>query len=558
KGSNSSAKGKGKGKEAKEREEGKAQGTAPFGRRMHWVQPQYQQPEHDTVFGDADAAFDLDTDALASLLNGTRTNTAPKSRASHQKKTEGIKVLDASRAQNIAIVLSKLPVSSEDVCEALGTLDFSRLALSDDMVELLTSVLPTPEETQKLQSHKDCPEQLRDIEQKVLPFCFLPRATARLRLFRFAASHAESAATYLQRCRTLDLAAMEVKSSQELRKVLALILRIGNYINHGMKDMGGGAFAFSIETLAAITSFRLGSMSTLQFLCVTFRRANPSFCDLLQTSLKDVPKAAREKSLHLKSCIQAFQKEADFAEREVSLMPEDQLASEVTSRLLQDLHAEALELENSLATAFGKCDEVQEYLCTSEDKANDAAPPPYENLFLHLSDFLESFRKAWKETEPVPSQKSRLQSKQKTRQQREPSEKLQDGVSSKIMAKASLPICRRAYPDSKEPLPERESAKSLRQVDAAQELVSSTHAKQGPFWAVDLDVEALLSDIFANDGDGEEVVTSEATPGSVRDHSRSFGCASTDQASKKHLSGKPCIQVREDVNVDDLIDSIFD
>ena len=34
------------------------------------VQPQYQQPEHDTVFGDADAAFDLDTDALASLLNG--------------------------------------------------------------------------------------------------------------------------------------------------------------------------------------------------------------------------------------------------------------------------------------------------------------------------------------------------------------------------------------------------------------------------------------------------------------------------------------------------------
>ena len=468
------------------------------------------------------------------------------------------KVLDASRAQNIAIVLSKLPVSSEDVCEALGTLDFSRLALSDDMVELLTSVLPTPEETQKLQSHKDCPEQLRDIEQKVLPFCFLPRATARLRLFRFAASHAESAATYLQRCRSLDLAAMEVKSSQELRKVLALILRIGNYINHGMKDMGGGAFAFSIETLAAITSFRLGSMSTLQFLCVTFRRANPSFCDLLQMSLKDVPKAAREKSLHLKSCIQAFQKEVDFAEREVSLMPEDQLASEVTSRLLQDLHAEALELENSLATAFGKCDEVQEYLCTSEDKANDAAPPPYENLFLHLSDFLESFRKAWKETEPVPSQKSRLQSKQKTRQQREPSEKLQDGVSSKIMAKASLPICRRAYPDSKEPLPERESAKSLRQVDAAQELVSSTHAKQGPFWAVDLDVEALLSDIFANDGDGEEVVTSEATPGSVRDHSRSFGCASTDQASKKHLSGKPCIQVREDVNVDDLIDSIFD
>ena len=37
----------------------------------HEVQPRYSQPAHETVFGDADAAVDLDTDALASLLNGT-------------------------------------------------------------------------------------------------------------------------------------------------------------------------------------------------------------------------------------------------------------------------------------------------------------------------------------------------------------------------------------------------------------------------------------------------------------------------------------------------------
>ena len=41
------------------------------------------------------------------------------------------------------------------------------------MVELLTSVLPTQEETQKLKSHKDCPEHLRDIEQKVCLSVFL-------------------------------------------------------------------------------------------------------------------------------------------------------------------------------------------------------------------------------------------------------------------------------------------------------------------------------------------------------------------------------------------------
>ncbi|CAE7720910.1 FMNL2 [Symbiodinium sp. CCMP2592] len=186
---------------------------------MHWVQPQYKQPERETVFGDADAGMDLDTDALASLLNCAPSSL--KRCAPQRKWKEGVKVLEDTRAQNIAIGLRRQP-PPKDICEAFATLELSRLALSDDLVELITNVLPTPEETQKLKIHQDSPENLRDIEQKVLPFCFLPRATARLRVFRFAALHTESAAMYLQRCQTLHLAATEARSSQELRRVLAV------------------------------------------------------------------------------------------------------------------------------------------------------------------------------------------------------------------------------------------------------------------------------------------------------------------------------------------------
>ncbi|CAJ1421198.1 unnamed protein product [Effrenium voratum] len=395
-------KGKGKGppkgkgnKEAGEKEaKPKASAApAPFGRRMHWVQPRYSQPDHDTVFGEA-PAIDFDADVLASLMSGEGKGGG-KRRSSIQKKADGIKVLDASRAQNIAIVLSKLPVTSVDLCDALECLDFGRLALSDDLVELLSGVLPTFEETQKLKVHKDAPEVLRDIEQKVLPFCFLPRATARLRLLQLASSHADTAQLLQQRCLHLKDAATEAMTSRELRQVFTIILRVGNYINHGMKV--GGASGFSIETLPAITSFKLGNVSTLHFLCSTLRQAHPNFADLLASSLRNIPAAAREKSSNLRSSVQAFQQEVDFADRELQHI-EDGTALASMQLLAGDLHREQDELQEALTDAFEACNKSQRYFCTEE--AQNGTTPPYENFFQHLATFLESLRKAWQETEP--------------------------------------------------------------------------------------------------------------------------------------------------------------
>ena len=450
----------------------------------------------------------------------------------------------------MAIVLSKLPVSSEELCEALGSLEFSRLALSDDMVELLTSVLPTQEEAAKLKSYKDSTELLRDIEQKVLPLCFLPRAPARLRLFRLAASHADTATIYRRRCQTLNCAAVEAKSSQELRKVLAMILRIGNYINHGMKDVSGGsggARAFSIETLAAITSFKLGNMSTLQFICMTLRRANPVFLEALCTSLRHIPAAAREKSAQLKSCIQTFMTEVNFVEREVLQLSDDQPASHAMGALLHDLRSEVADLQSAVAAAFDECKEAQEYFCTCEEKPQESAPPPYENLFLHLSDFLESLRKAWKETEPAPSQNGSLQPKQRLRKRRDSDKPKPE----KGAIKASLTSCVRAFPDPAAGRFAPEVSTDCRQVEQAQKQVPNEVDKPGTFWQMDLDVDALLYDIFATQADEK---SSQPTVEAANRH--------RDQAADvdRRLASSTQTQTANEmqINVDDLIDSIFD
>ncbi|CAK9106689.1 unnamed protein product [Durusdinium trenchii] len=384
---------------------------------MHWVHPRYSAPEHATVF-DAEKA-PVDFDALQSLLSGGLATSVRK--RGPVRKTEGIKVLDASRAQNMAIVLSKLPVSSYELCDALIHLDFS-LAISEDLVELLFGVLPTPEECEKLRPHASSPDALRDIEQKVLPFCSLPRAHARLRLLRLSSSHCSACAALQLRCETLRSAAAEAIGSHELRQVLAVILLIGNYINHGTKgSTDGGAQGFAIETLPAISNFKLGNVSTLHFLCLTLRRSSDSFCEDLMQSLPHVTAAGREKSCALKQSVQQFKQELDFAQRELQHFHEAVDEENNTGHtagvdvgplqaLVAELHLESEALQKQLASAFEHCGELQRYFCTEEPTSGGV--PAFENFFQCLQDFLDTFRKAWRETAPVPDRalRARLRS----------------------------------------------------------------------------------------------------------------------------------------------------
>ncbi|CAL1126399.1 unnamed protein product [Cladocopium goreaui] len=168
-----------------------------------------------------------------------------------------------------------------------------------------------------------------------------------------------------------------------------------NYINHGSKNGDDGAArGFSIETLPAITSFKLGNMSTLQFLCVTFRRSQPNFFDTLLSTLPHVTVAAREKSANLKSSIQQFRQELEFAERELHQLEkqEGELSAKESMRVLvSQLQREVDELTEAVDTAFERCVELQKYFCTED---SSSSTPVFENFFQCLHDFLETLRKA--------------------------------------------------------------------------------------------------------------------------------------------------------------------
>eukprot|EP00931_Biecheleriopsis_adriatica_P038860 TRINITY_DN22228_c0_g1_i1.p1 TRINITY_DN22228_c0_g1~~TRINITY_DN22228_c0_g1_i1.p1 ORF type:complete len:1950 (+),score=485.05 TRINITY_DN22228_c0_g1_i1:66-5915(+) len=388
-------------------------GEAPFGRRMHWVGVNYEEPESSSVFGDLTSNVGFDSDLLKAMLSSEAKQKTASMRKSIAKKPQGIAVLDATRAQNIAIVLNKLQVNSQDFCKCLRDLDFSNDRISNDDVELLIQVLPTPDESKKLLEHQSKVDELRDVEQNVMPFCLLHKSVVRLKLMKFSKTHATNFVSLKQRCEVLKAAAEEVRSSAQFRELLGLILHVGNFINHGVQEVFAGTVrAFAIDSLSSLASFKTGAVSTLHFLCLSKFSSDPDFFKALKSGLANVHEAARETHALLKSTVEAFEKEVEFARLQAKtlLKPEEGEAGQdgpspdVEERmrvLMGELDGETAELKGALAQATEACIDTQKYFAVSE-KAQ-ANLPPSEVFFGQIASFLDQLGAAWGEIQKNPS-----------------------------------------------------------------------------------------------------------------------------------------------------------
>lgn len=395
---------------AKAKAEAKAKDLAdgPFSRKLHWVQPTYEEPEGQTIFGELQDSFNFDPTLLEKMF-GQQDKKGARRKSVVGMKASGVVVLDANRAQNMAIVLQKVQLPTSEICECLQDLDFSHPRLSIDNVELLMTAMPTPEETKKLLEHRNKIHELRDIEQKIMPFCLLPRSTPRLKLLKLALSHPATYKGLLQRCTVLIKAAEEARKSKELRSVLSVVLKVGNFINHGAKELRaeGAARAFAIESLHTLASYKVGTVSVMHFICLNILNSDESFLQKLKQSMLHIPAAAKENSLTLKGAIEAFGVEMGFARREMEQVQAgdgDAAVQERMAALVQDLTEETDELRTEVERMLKLGNDVQKYFNISDKKVRGQAQkiPPIEQFFDHLATFLNNFEFAWLAVENDP------------------------------------------------------------------------------------------------------------------------------------------------------------
>lgn len=381
--------------------------AAPFGRKLHLIDASYESPNANSVFGSA-CSVEIDTSLLSEvLLKGGTSPSSPSRtrRASNPKEEEEIRVFSASRAQNTAILLRKLPISVAAICEHALMASFSpATGLRAEDLELLLAKFPTPEEAKKLLEHVNNVEALRDVEREILPLCSIPGAERRLRLFHAALVHGEQYKRIFDGFQCIFSAAEEITRSKRLHELLRTVLTTANYINYGSGSEG--ATSLPVRSLAAFASFKLGSGgSTLHYLCRTL--CDASFMHDLQDELAHLAGAARQSVAALKQELAEFRALSKLAESQLEADSadaidgnDDRLARPVgaadaaaggsagpTGRLQEltrALRHEFSDLEAAAQLAEMRVEEAQRFLGESSKKM-----PSSEEFFSHIAGFLE-------------------------------------------------------------------------------------------------------------------------------------------------------------------------
>lgn len=363
--------------------------AAPFGKRLHWVKPLYGPPEHSTAFTADGVRTSFDPQLLTEVLGGqspsASSSASPASRRRFTLQSNpGVRVLDSTRAQNVAIALSRLQGSVEELCHRLQTMDFEAPGLHPDDVERLLGKLPTHEEAARILQHQGRPEALRDIEQKLLPLCKVPGCERRLKLAHVALTHAMQYSCLLKRIEILCLASQEILSSNCVRELLQMVLKVANYINHGNCE---GAKAISVKSLQAFASFKVGSASALNYLRISL--CSDEFLSQLEKDLAHVPLAARESQPALRQDLEAFQQGLSLLESWLAEAAREESTTSFEGAKLQiaklrdSVRSENVGLQHAYQRARSLGDQAKQF-CGEEQ----SRPTSAEECFSCISDFI--------------------------------------------------------------------------------------------------------------------------------------------------------------------------
>jgi hypothetical protein len=161
------------------------------------------------------------------------------------KKTKQT-LIDAKRANNLAITLSRFKdVTYPKIRESI--LKFDESVINAENATALLEYIPTKEEITVLNEYKGPTEELGTAERFLLEMLKVPNYEERLRSIQYKLTFDEQVQYLQPDIQAVLFASKQVRSSNKFKKILEIILAIGNYLNGG--GFRGGAFGFTMDTL---------------------------------------------------------------------------------------------------------------------------------------------------------------------------------------------------------------------------------------------------------------------------------------------------------------------
>uniref|UniRef100_A0A3Q3FPW2 Formin-like 2b n=1 Tax=Labrus bergylta TaxID=56723 RepID=A0A3Q3FPW2_9LABR len=290
---------------------------------LNWVALKPSQI-NGTVFNDIDDEAilqDLDVEGFEELFKTKAQGPALDLTLSRQKlpqKVASISLLEANRAKNLAITLRKAGQGPEIICRAIHTFDLRTVRV--DFVECLMRFLPTEAEVKLLRQYerdRKPVEALSDEDRFMMQFSRIERLNQRMSIMNFMGNFTDNVQMLTPQLHAIIAASVSIKSSQKLKKILEIILALGNYMNSSKR---GAVYGFKLQSLDLLldTKSTDRTQTLLHYISNVVREKYPTV-SLFYNELHYVDKAAAVSLENVLCDVKELQRGMELTWREFSV-----------------------------------------------------------------------------------------------------------------------------------------------------------------------------------------------------------------------------------------------
>uniref|UniRef100_A0A8C9TAY7 Diaphanous related formin 1 n=1 Tax=Scleropages formosus TaxID=113540 RepID=A0A8C9TAY7_SCLFO len=356
-------------------------------KRANWTKIGPEDLSEDSFWIKAKEEHFENNELFAKLTLTFSSQTKNDKKATQKKKVKELKVLDSKSSQNLSIFLGSFRLPYEEIKNVI--LEVNEKVLTENMVQNLLKQLPEAEQLNVLAELKDEYDDLTESEQFGVVISSVKRLKPRLSAILFKLQFEEQINNIKPDVVSVTAACEEMKNSENLAKLLQIILLVGNYMNAGSRN--AGAFGFSISYLCKLrdTKSTDQKMTLLHFIADVCQEQHPEVMHFIE-ELIHVDKASRGKPAAQVSLVT---EPLHLLEKDIETFPPPQSENDLfVEKMTISFHSLAREQYEKLDLMHQNM--VKQYEDLGKFFVFDPKKVSIEEFYSDLSNFRNMFQQA--------------------------------------------------------------------------------------------------------------------------------------------------------------------
>ncbi|XP_075428922.1 protein diaphanous homolog 2 isoform X2 [Ascaphus truei] len=309
-----------------------------------------------------------------------------------KKKVKELRVLDSKTAQNLSIFLGSYRMPYDEIKSIIVEVDEEKL--SESLIQNLIKNLPEQKELSALSQLKSEYEDLCEPEQFGVVMSSVKMLRPRLNGILFKLTFDEQVSNIKPDIIAVTLACEELKRSENFKKLIELVLLVGNYMNSGSRN--AQSLGFNICFLGKIRDTKSSDQKTtlLHFLAEI---CEERFREILKfpDELEHVESASKVSAQNLKSSLDAMEHQIKRLEGDIKSFPKTDNPNDKFVEKISTFAKSSREQYEKLSNMHNNMNKLYDNL--GEYFSFDPKAVSVEEFYGDLSNFRNLFLEAVKE-----------------------------------------------------------------------------------------------------------------------------------------------------------------